>query len=328
MTIDADMDLLWQPSASVESLKKRARIVSAIRAFFAARGVLEVETPALGRTGNPDPAVEPFRVQGDGPGPNYLLHTSPEFPMKRLVAAGSGPIFQICRVFRKGESGLWHEPEFSMLEWYRPDWDAPQLMAEIRDLLGTLNPDWSQPGAFHSITYRRLFLHYLDFDPFLASTDEIQNLVARVGISYTGSELDRDDWLNLILTHRLETHLGQDGPCFLTDYPVSQAALAKIRSGDPPVAERFELYIKGVEIANGYHELTDPREQRRRFQEGNGARKSRNLAEMPLDPHLIAALDSGMPDCSGVALGVDRLVALLLGYDRLAPAISFGCERY
>lgn len=306
----------------------RAHLLLRTRAFFEARGVLEVETPVLGAAPVTDPHLHSLSCYLESPdlpaGRACYLQTSPEFAMKRLLASGSGAIYQLARVFRNRESGRLHNAEFTLLEWYRPGFDHHQLMDEVNELLGEL---LETPPA-ERISYQEAFVRHAGIDPHRAALDEIQE-AARDRGAHPGSDLgeDRDTWLQLLLVHAVEPHLGAGRPTFLYDFPASQAALAKIRDDDPPVAERFEVYFKGVELANGFHELTDAREQRRRFEADRVRRRELGLESVPLDERLLAALESGLPACAGVALGFDRLVLLAAGADRLDEVIAFPTDR-
>ncbi len=311
----------WRPSASLDALRARAAALGRIRAFFARAGVLEVETPALSRHATTDPSLTPFATRYRGPGHarglTLYLHTSPEFPMKRLLAAGSGPVYQICRVFRNAERGPRHSPEFSLLEWYRPGFRLEDLMDEVAALVQTLA---GRPLAVEHHRYGALFREHLGLDPHRADSAALAAAARAQGLEIRLEA--RDAWLDLLMSHCIEPRLPADRLCFVRDYPASQAALARIRAGDPPVAERFELFLGGMELANGFHELADPREQRRRFEEENRRRRQ----ALPLDTHLLAALDAGLPDCSGVALGLDRLLMWLLGEDRIERVQAFAFE--
>lgn len=322
----------WQPSAPLQNLKKRASILAGIRAFFAERGLLEIETPALSRAALSDPHIESFVSHYFGPeapaGCELYLHTSPEFPMKRLLAAGSGPIYQLCKVFRQGESGRRHNPEFTMLEWYRPGWDHQQLMVEVEQLVVQLLSPYCELAESEQLSYQQAFLQYVGLDPFVASVSQLQQCAEALGISISlDDELSRDDWLNLILSHAIEPKLGRGRLTFLCDYPPSQAALAKVRRGNPDVAERFELYLEGIELANGFHELVDAEEQQKRFVADNQQRLAMGLPQHPLDEALLQALGSGMPPSAGVALGVDRLVMRACGASSIDEVISFALGR-
>ncbi len=320
----------WRPSADLEMLRARAELLARIRDFFRLAGVLEVETPACSRFGVTDPAIESFVTRFTGPGAatgaERYLQTSPEFPMKRLLAAGSGPIYQLCRVFRNGEQGRWHNPEFTLLEWYRPGFDHHQLMQEVASLITALSP---QPLPVERLSYAEAFQRHLRVDPHRSSLESLRQCAMAAGIA--GAETlrleSRDAWLDLLLSHLIEPHLGARGMTFIYDYPESQAALARVRVGDPPLAERFELYLAGVEIANGFHELVDAAEQQRRFTEDNRRRQALGLPEVPPDAHLLAALEAGMPPSAGVALGVDRLLMVLSGCRHIRETLAFDGER-
>ena len=316
----------WAPVSSWSAIHARAEMLRRLRRFFDARGVLEVETPILSQAATTDPALVSIRTRLEGPPASpFFLHTSPEFPMKRLLAAGSGPIYQVCKVFRDAERGRLHHPEFSLLEWYRPGWDLEQLIEEVADLVRSL---LDQPGLpVEQSRYRDLFGQRLGVDPWVATAAELQRLaLERLIPGAEVLELDRDGWLDLLLAQCLESDLGRGRMSFLRDYPPSQAALARI-SGDPPVAERFELYLDGIEIANGFFELTDVVEQRERFLADQRKRAAVGLPPAPIDEHLLAALAAGLPACSGVALGLDRLLMRAIGVDRIDAVLAFPIER-
>ncbi len=316
----------WQPSASLETLKNRARLLQRIRAFFHARQVLEVETPVLSRAGVTDPHLESFATEDLGQ--TFYLHSSPEFPMKRLLAAGSGDIYQLCKVFRRDERGRRHNPEFTLLEWYRLDMDHHQLMQEVDALVRAVLNEQLTLEATRYFSYRQLFETFTGLEPFSAGVEELKQYTGQQGLQISGIEADdKDAWLDIILTHVIEPALPRNCPVFVHDYPASQAALARIREGTPAVAERFELYLNGMELANGFHELRDSKEQRRRFEKGNRARQQAGLAEVPMDENLLAALEAGLPDCSGVALGVDRLLMLALGKTDIGEVLAFDSQR-
>lgn len=314
----------WQPAATREMLQARADLLVSIRQFFSDRGVLEVETPLLCSRGITDPSIEPLIVPaGSSLGAPRYLQTSPEYAMKRLLAAGFGPVFQICRAFRDGEAGPRHNPEFSLLEWYRPDFDHHQLMAELAELVCLCLGE----RPWRKYSYRQLFLDMLDLDPFLAGADELE-AVARGKLDAGSLAGDRDLWLDLLLSHIIEPQLARQGMCFIYDYPASQAALSRIVETDGvAVGQRFELYVDGIELANGYFELRDPVEQRSRFEADNLRRAASGLASRPLDEALLAALEQGLPDCSGVALGVDRLLMLQTDVSDIREVLAFGWER-
>jgi lysyl-tRNA synthetase class 2 len=319
----------WTPSADWATLRLRAELLARIRAFFAARGVLEVDTPALSAAALPDPHLTSFSTPYSGPGPRHgrtlYLHTSPEFPMKRLLAAGSGCIYQIARVFRDGEAGRRHNPEFTLLEWYRVGFDHHRLMDEVAELVTELLAGRLALAEPERLSYRELFQRHLDLDPRRVGVTELAMRAEAWGVPIPpGMPADQPDpWLDLLLTHCIEPRLDVGRLIFVYDYPASQAALARLRPGDPPVGERFELYLNGVELANGFHELGDVGEQRRRFEQENAARRALGLPVMPVDENLLAALKTGLPDCAGVALGFDRLVMLAAGKKSLAEVLAF-----
>lgn len=322
----------WRPGAELENLKTRARILAVIRAFFAARNVLEVETPILSPAATTDAHLDSLCTRYQGPGHPagqiLFLHTSPEFPMKRLLAAGSGPIYQLCKVFRQGERGRRHNPEFTLLEWYRPDWSYHALMSEVealaRQVLGPFRP----LGETERLTYAEAFIRHAGIDPLNSSLAGLRECAGAHGLTVASDvQVDeRDFWCDLLMSHVIEPRLGQGHLTFIHEYPASQAALARLVSGRPEVAERFELYLEGVELANGFHELADAIEQRARFEHDNRRRAQRNQPVMPMDERLLAAMAHGLPDCSGVALGVDRLVMLACGVSEIDGVIAFPLE--
>jgi lysyl-tRNA synthetase class 2 len=326
MTSTPSVGSSWAPVSTWSAIKGRAEMLRRLRAFFDARGALEVETPVLSQAATTDPALASLQTRlADTSTNRFFLHTSPEFPMKRLLAAGSGPIYQVCKVFRDAERGRLHHPEFSLLEWYRPGWGLEQLMEEVADLVRSLLDRPELP--VEQLRYRDLFDQRLGIDPWKATAVDLQRLAQ--GRRLPGAddlELDRDGWLDLLLTHCLEPDLGRGRMSFLRDYPPSQAALARI-SGNPPVAERFELYLDGVEIANGFFELTDAVEHRERFLADQRKRAGLGLPHVPIDEHLLAALAAGLPACSGVAMGLDRLLMQAIGVDRIDAVLAFPIER-
>lgn len=288
---------------------------------------MEVETPIASRAATTDPFLHSLQTSRTGTGPEaqtLYLHTSPELPMKRLLAAGSGAIFQICKVFRDGERGRLHHPEFSLLEWYRPHLGYRDLMSEVADLVRQAldRPELS----IERLSYRDLFRHRLGLDPLTVDTTVLRRAAGEI----PGSEdldLGRDGWLDLLLTHHIEAGLGRGRLTFVYDYPPRQAALARIRWDADPVAERFELYLEGMELANGFQELTDPGEQRRRFAVDLRERVVAGLAEVPVDEEFLAALASGMPETSGVALGLDRLLMVATASTHIDEVLAFPVER-
>lgn len=321
----------WRPTASLDALRLRARIASEIRAFFASRDVLEVETPFLSAATVPDLHLASLSCRY-GEGGALYLQTSPEYAMKRLLAAGSGPIFQISKAFRDGEAGSRHNPEFTLLEWYRPGFDHHRLMDEVEELLHRiLSPAQLDGRSARRLTYREAFLESLGLDPHSASLPALAAKAETADLD-PPPDLGRDDLLNLLISCAVEPALARANPrgiTFVHDFPASQAALARTTQ-DPDgneVAERFEAYVGGMELANGFHELTDPAEQRRRFEADRAERRRRGMPVPPLDENLLAALEAGMPESAGVALGVDRLVMLAAGASRIDEVIAFPVDR-
>ena len=313
---------LWRPSAGLESMRQRAKLMATIRGFFEAREVLEVETPLLSRHATVDRHIESFSA-----GESRYLQTSPEFAMKRLLCAGSGPIWQMCKVFRREEAGRHHNPEFSLLEWYRPGFDHYGLMDEVEQLLADCGAGDGE--AFERLSYREAFLRQAGFDPFTLALTELAPRLQQFGVSLPenlseAERLSRDFWLDLWMSFVVAPALGAQRPCFLYDFPASQAALARVRG---EVAERFEVIWRGVELANGFHELSDAVEQRRRFEADQAWRAANGRAAAPYDALLIDALAHGLPDCAGVAVGIDRLLMLLLDAPDIASVLSFDWPR-
>lgn len=319
----------WRPSASLATLRLRAELLTRIRAFFAARGVLEVETPILSSAAATDPHLHTVAACPiDDPAGGLYLHTSPEFAMKRLLAAGAGSIYQLCHVFRAGERGRRHNPEFTLLEWYRVGFDHHELMAEVAALVTETLAGRVPLGAVEKLAFAEAFERYAGIDPHRASGAQLAAVARGRGIAVEGLATEETDaWRDLLLTHLVEPHLGRGRLTFLYDYPASQAVLARIRPGDPPLASRFELYLEGLELANGFHELADAAEQRARFERDNAERARRGLPVMPVDERLLAALAHGLPPCAGVALGVDRLLMVAAGTGAIADVMAFPIER-
>jgi elongation factor P--(R)-beta-lysine ligase len=317
----------WQPSAPLENLRLRACVLKQIRDFFAARHVMEVDTPLMCHTSVTDPYIQSipalFQPHPKENEQRYYLQTSPEYAMKRLLAAGSGAIYQIAKAFRQGELGRFHNPEFTMLEWYRPGFDHHRLMDEMDDLLQLI---LKTPPAERK-SYAELFQTFLHLDPHHASIHELMACAKDKSISVAGDITDRDTWLSLLITHYIEPQIGKDRPCFIYDFPGSQAALARLQPGDTPVASRFEVYFQGIELANGFHELQDANEQRKRFENNLIARKQLGLSELPIDEYLLSALSHGLPDCAGVALGIDRIIMLAASCHHIAEILSFDFTR-
>ena len=322
----------WQPSASFDALHLRARLNAAVRRFFDERGVVEVETPVLSRAGNTDPNIASFSLEfsgrTDGAPRTRWLRTSPEYPLKRLLAADFGDCYELGRVFRDGEAGGRHNPEFTMLEWYRIGWDHRQLIHETAALVNTALALVGRKAALKQVSYHALYREQLGINAATASVEDLRAALGDVVIDPSG--LTRDDWLDLLMTHRLQPSFPTDQLLALYDYPASQCALARIRESSAdgaPVAERFELYLGPLELANGYHELADAAEQGARFDRDLQRRVERNDVQPPRDENLLAALSAGFPACAGVALCMDRLMMAMLGTTRIADVLAFDFAR-
>lgn len=317
----------WRPSATLSALRARAQLNQAIRDFFVARDVLEVETPLLCASTATDPHLTSFGL--DWQQRRYYLQTSPEFAMKRLLAAGSGAIFQLCKAFRADEVGRYHNPEFTLLEWYRPGFTLDQLIDETETLVRSLAGLFGRTQGLTAqrISYREAFQQALGLDPLLAS-DRALAAMARQHVPGAPDEWDRDGWLNLLMASVVEPSLPA-GLCFVSGFPPSQAALAActMDADGVSVAARVELYLGGMELANGYQELTDAAEQRQRCQADLATRRRLGLENLPEPEALLDALAAGMPPCAGIALGVDRLLMWLTGAEALADVCAFPADR-
>ena len=313
------------PSAASTRLRLRAETFARIRDFFKQRNVLEVDTPAFSRAGTSDPSLSSIAATIEALGGTHYLHTSPEYAMKRLLSENSGDIYQLCRVFRDDELGRWHQPEFVMLEWYRLGLDEFGLMDDVHDLLNDTLGQHLQYLRRFDLSYAEAFEAHVQFDPHrvdaAAQTELAAILVAR-GISPPGG-LSLDGMLDLALTTQVVPQFDPNAATFLYDYPATQAALAATKPTTPPVSARFEVFVAGVELGNGFRELTDAAEQRGRFNGELAARRAAGMPTPPIDERFLSALDSGLPACSGVAIGVDRLIALAAGATGLADCINF-----
>ncbi len=300
-----------------------------IRDYFAAVGVLEVETPLACRAAGTDPAVDPLVARYTGPlyprGVDLYLQTSPEFAMKRLLANGSGPIYQICKAFRDGEAGRLHNPEFSILEWYRPGYTVAEMMTEVAAVLRCA---LRRPGLeTETQSYAGQFASCLGIDVFAVDAESLRQKAVQHHLSgVEGLTLDRDGWLDLLMSHLIQPALGPGRLSFITDYPASQAALAR-RNPDRRTAARFEVFLNGVELANGFDELTNGDEQAARFEAENRKRRESGKLPVTVDHQLLAAMQTGLPDCCGVAVGLDRLLMLRQGLDDIDAAMSFSIRR-
>ncbi len=313
---------LWRPSATLQALRKRAELLKLARAFFEARQVLEVETPLLVNHGVTDLHLRSLQLEH--PSKRYL-HTSPELAMKRLLAAGSGDIFQICRVFRAEEAGPLHNPEFTMIEWYRQSFSLQQMETEACELLAALL-NLPKSADVERKSYSQIFQEQLQLEPLTAPTSLLAEIAQAHGLVVDQS-LPRDDLLDFLMGAVIGPQIGARRLTVIDHYPASQAALAQYDQADPRTALRFEVYFKGIELANGYVELTNPVEQRRRFELDIHERSRRGLASLEWDPHFLSALEAGLPACAGVALGFDRAVMLAVGARTLAEVLAFDWAR-
>ena len=324
----------YAPTMTLAMAQQRAQLMSTVRQFFATHQVLEVQTPLLSQAGNTDTFLQSVAAQvtyQDKPC-TYYLHTSPEFAMKRLLASWQVPIYQICSVFRDNEIGVRHNIEFTMLEWYQPNYSLDDMAAELGELLAAL---YGHSVVMSHYRYVDAFMDFVGIHPLTASLDALQAVAEDKGL--TGfdfnSDLDntedgeadiRQSWLDLLFSHAVEPNLGHDLPTLIIEYPPATAALAKtaVDKEGNTVAKRFELYINGIEIANAYDELADGQALRERFEQDNQLRKRHNLPQMPIDEHLLAASDALIP-CSGIAVGIDRLLMVITGANSLEDVISF-----
>ena len=312
----------WRPTAPIKNLLARAKIMAEIRRFFTDRGLLEVETPVLSEFGVTDVHLSTFSTEFVAPFNSQTktlwLGTSPEYHMKRLLAAGSGAIFQLCHVFRNEEAGSRHNPEFTMLEWYRPHFDMYRLINEVDDLLQQILD--CEPAE--SLSYQFVFQEYVGLDPLSVSKVELI-AKAKEHQLIDAEQADRDTLLQFLFATLVEPKIGQNRPAAVYHFPATQAALAQISSEDHRVAERFEFYYKGLELANGFNELTDAKEQHSRFEQDNRLRAQMGLPQREIDRRLLAALQAGVPNCAGVALGVDRLIMIALGAQTIEEVMAF-----
>lgn len=315
----------WRPTASRQAIEARARLLADIRNFFAERKVLEVETAQLSSSGNSDPNIASIATAGDVP---RFLRTSAEYPMKRLLAAGLPDIYELGRVFRAGEKGRRHNPEFTMLEWYRLKLSYQELASEVLELVKHCGRGRFDDWPVTHTTYRDLFRDYLGLDPHFCDEEECRSLALERDIH--AGQLDLDGWLDLLLTHLIQPQMDNAGITVIADFLPQQAALARIREVADQgiaVAERFEIYLGQTELANGYQELTDPAEQQQRFEQDRKLRQQRGEELAPIDQRLLAALSAGLPECSGVAVGVDRLLMAVLGVDHIDMVLPFPYDR-
>ena len=324
--------MTWQSTLSWENAQKRAGVIQQIRTFFAERNVLEVETPALSQSTVTDVYLDALSCQynflADSSHHNsasLYLQTSPEFHMKRLLASGYGSIFQIAKSFRHEGAGRYHNPEFTMLEWYRLGFDHIALMDEVELLLMTV----LQCEKPIRKSYQELFIENVALDPLTASRDELLELIQDKSLlsDWLANENDADILLQFIFSEIIEPNIGQQCPCFVYNFPSSQASLAQLCEDDPRVAHRFECYFKGVELVNGFNELTSAEDQIKRFQDDNTKRNAVGLPSKKIDQNFILALKHGLPQCAGVAMGVDRFIMLALNQNHIEQVISFPIEK-
>ena len=306
----------WRPQAALLTLRRRAALCETIRRFMQERGILEVDTPALSHYGVTDPHIESLSLRFARSAAALYLHTSPEFCMKRLLAAGAGPIYQIAHVFRAEERGPRHLPEFSMLEWYRPGFDYYQLMDETGDLLRALG--LARPTR---LSYAGAFAKTLGLDPHTATIARLSAISRESG--WHNASRERHELLDFLFSSRVMPALSSPTPLIIYDYPACMAALATLKAADPPVSERFELFINGLEIANGFNELRDAAEQQRRFQADRARRRRRQRQGPPIDRRFLAALKSGLPQCAGIALGLERFMMASGRHDDISEVCAF-----
>lgn len=318
----------WKSNLSWEVAQERSKIIGKIRDFFSCRSIVEVETPLLARGTVTDVYLEGFQCRYDfldtsngSESSTLYLQTSPEYAMKRLLSSGFGSIYQVCKAFRHEEAGTHHNPEFSILEWYRVGFDHYQLMVEVSDFLVDVI---GCPKAI-SYTYQEVFLKYLNIDPLVAPIEVLKHTLENNGVTGDWIELERDPdiLLQVLFSECIEKQIGTEQPCFVLNFPASQASLARISEEDNRVAERFECYYLGLELANGFHELTSSEEQKARFIDDNRKRANLGLEQKPIDSKLLEALTNGLPNCAGVALGVDRLLMIALGKNRISETMPF-----
>jgi lysyl-tRNA synthetase class 2 len=321
----------WQPTCGIQQLRLRAQLLAFIRQFFAERDVLEVETPLLCHTTGTDPLLDFFSSDYRFlPQPQTLfLQTSPEFAMKRLLAAGSGSIYQICKAFRNGESGRYHNPEFTMLEWYRIGFNLAQLMDEVAELISTILAPRFPEKTVEKISYRDLFQQATGLNPLFFCLADYQAYALAQNFP-EANELCGDDhalWLDFIFSHQIQPNLGKTGVCLVYGYPALLSSLARINSENPMLTDRFEVFVEGIELGNGFFELADSLEQEQRFDQEIIERQTKGLPEVKKDGYLLAALAAGLPDCNGVAVGIDRLLMLLDDSQTIADILAFPVSR-
>ena len=321
----------WQPTCSIELLRLRAQVFADIRQFFLTRAVLEVETPLLGNSCGTDPELDFFTTDYCAPPlqRTLFMQTSPEFAMKRLLAAGSGCIYQIGKAFRNGESGRFHNPEFTLLEWYRVGFTLPQLMDEIAELMAVLFSGHRALKPTQRVSYQALFQRYTGLNPLAFSLQDYcayaQANDVPEAVSLCGS--DHGLWLDFIFSHKVQPYLGESALCMVYGYPACQSSLARLNKDNSHVTDRVEVFINGIELGNGYYELTDAKEQGRRFDEEIAVRQQNKRPVTVKDQHLVSALEAGLPECSGMAIGLDRLLMLFSSRATINEVLNFPWHR-
>jgi lysyl-tRNA synthetase class 2 len=317
----------WRPTCSLEALRLRAQILDEIRRFFAARAVLEVETPLLSHGSGTDPQLDFFTADYCSPPLKHtlFLQTSPEFAMKRLLAAGSGSIYQICKAFRNGESGRFHNPEFTLLEWYRVGYALPQLMDEIAELMAVLFADRKALNPAQRFSYQSVFQRYTGLNPLAFSRGDYCAYARDNGLPEAVAMCGNDHalWLDFIFSHRVQPHLGENEVCLVYGYPACQSSLARLNQDNPQTTDRVELFINGIELGNGYYELTDAKEQNDRFDREISIRQQSNRPVVVKNQRLVAAMEAGLPECAGMAIGLDRLLMLLANSASIDDVLNF-----
>ncbi len=314
----------WQPTTTQHTRQLRAQLLHDIRAFFFQKNVLEVETPALSQAGNTDPFIESLQIKQDSSAPRYL-HTSPEYPMKRLLADGSGDIYQICKVWRAGESGRHHNPEFTMLEWYRVGIHYQQLIQEVGELLLSLLVNVEQQSII--VTYQKLFVDAFNINPHQTNQSELASCAQKNISGLTTGNLDQQALLDALLTHCIEPGFDKNALTFVIDYPINQSALAQIRSDENlNVAERFEVYLGTSELGNGYQEEVNYKRNIEILESENVLRKTNNQTVVTQDTNFLQAMKAGMPASSGVAIGIDRILMIIANVESIQEVINFPWE--
>jgi lysyl-tRNA synthetase class 2 len=317
----------WRPTAALQQLRQRAQLLAAIRQFFAQRDVLEVETPLLCRATGTDPNLDFFSSQFHSPpqNPTLFLQTSPEFAMKRLLAAGSGSIYQICKAFRNGEAGRFHNPEFTILEWYRIGFGLQELMQEVAELLLVLLADAIPQLSVKQASYQTIFREMTGLDALCFERSLYRDYANSVGAVEADSLCQNDHalWLDFIFSHRVQNAMPREVIFLVYGYPAIQSSLARINPQDPRISERFEVFINGTELGNGFFELNDANEQTARFDREIAHRQQQGLPVVAKDQLFLDALQAGLPDCSGVAIGLDRLLMIVTGCTSIEQVIAF-----